>query len=311
MVCVFHTLFHDLLTLFRIGDQTDYYYQQEPDRSGPSALRRQSGNYADPAQSQGFDDRRTSSQLHGQSHPRSPDFPTPGTARQAIRSQTLENKNAPKENGPQRETLVQIEPSDTMTEAFGVHGSSSAGLPDRRERSADERNRERGDIQRQQREVIQGGPTNGSQPGPGLNPMIANLVMMGMNPMTGGPQQVFAAQQQVAAQAYQWAMMSFAQNMGQSQAGGDGLGGMGGMIGGMGGMGGPRMLSPMMAGQFDPRMPMMRMPTMGMMGMGMDMGMDLGPVRPMMTEESEMGPGVGGMGGRMGTGTGSGGGSVR
>ena len=100
--------------------------------------------------------------------------------------------------------------------------------------------------------------------------MIANLMMMGMNPMTGNQQQGPALQafkrgvmmigmnpmtgnQQ---QAFQRATMPFGQNMGHAQAGGDGLGGM-----------------------FSPRMPMM-----GTMGTGMGMNTDLGPVSPMMVE---------------------------
>ena len=176
---------------------------------------------------------------------------------------------------------------------------------ERERRVAEERQRKLDDFQKQQLEMVQNGSMYGAQFGSGFNPMMANPMMMGMNPMMGGwgfnpmmgNPQMFAAQQ-AASQAYQQAMMTFAQNMGQSQAGGEGLGGMGSM----GGMGSPGMLSPMATGQFDPRMSMMGMPMMGMMGMGMGMGM--GPMNPMMTGQSGMGPGMGGMG----TGTGTGGG---
>jgi hypothetical protein len=362
-----------VLTLFPIGDQDDYYHQQGPGGPGPSTLRQPSGHYPDPTRSQYLDDRRPSPQPHGHNHLRAQsDFPTPGAARQTIWSQALENKDTPKDNGPQRETFVQIEPSHTMTKAFAVHGLLSAGLQDRQERSAkrqeevaketgaslvnvpmkppppqtgllgavsahererrreggigaalterererrvaEERQRKLDDFTKQQLEMVQNGSMYGPQFGPGFNPMMANPMMMGMNPMMGGwgfnpmmsnTQQMFAAQQ-AAAQAYQQTMMTFAQNIGQSQAGGEGFGGMGGM----GGMGSPGMLSPMatgqqglspmMTGQFDPRMSMMGMP---MMGMGMGMGM--GPMNPMMTGQSGMGPGMGGMG----TGTGPNGG---
>ena len=195
-------------------------------------------------------------------------------------------------------------------------GGIGAALTERERdrRLAEERQRKLDDFQKQQLEMVQNGSMYGSQFGPGFNPMMANPMMMGMNPMMSGwgfnpmmgNPQMFAAQQ-AAAQAYQQAMMSFGQNMGQSQAGGEGLSGMGG---GMGGVGSPGMLSPMgtgqqgmnpmMTGQFDPRMTMMGMPMMGMMGMGM------GPMNPMMTGQSGMGPGMGGIGGGMGTGTGSG-----
>jgi len=362
-----------ILTLFHIGDQDDYYHQQGP---GASSLRPPSGHHPDPTRSQHFDDRRQSPQPHGHSHLRpQSDFPTPGAARQTIWSQALENKDAPKDNGPQRETFVQIEPSHTMTKAFALHGLLSAGMQDRQERSAkrqeevaketgaslvnvpmkppppqtgllgavsahererkreggigaaltererdrrvaEERQRKLDDLTKQQLEMVQNGSMYGPQFGPGFNPMMANPMMMGMNPMMSGwgfnpmmgNPQMFAAQQ-AAAQAYQQTMMTFTQNMGQSQTG-EGLGGMGG---GMGGMGTPGMLSPMMtgqqglnpvmAGQFDPRMSMMGMPMMGMMGMGMGVG----PMSPMMTGQSGMAPGMGGMGG-MGGGPGVGGG---
>ena len=356
-------------TFFPAGDQDDYYHQQGPGGPGPSTHRQPSGHYPDPTRNQYFDDRRPSPQPHGHNHLRAQsDFPTPGAARQTIWSQALENKDTPKDNGPQRETFVQIEPSHTMTKAFAVHGLLSAGLQDRQERSAkrqeevaketgaslvnvpmkppppqtgllgavsahererkreggigaalterererrvaEERQRKLDDFTKQQLEMVQNGSMYGPQFGPGFNPMMANPMMMGMNPMMGGwgfnpmmnsSQQMFAAQQ-AAAQAYQQAMMTFAQNMGQSQAGGEGFGGMGGM----GGMGSPGMLSPMgtgqqglspmMTGQFDPRMSMMGMPMMGM-GMGMGMGM---PMSPVMTGQNGMGPGMGGMG--MGT----------
>lgn len=179
---------------------------------------------------------------------------------------------------------------------------------ERERRLAEERQRKLDDFQKQQLEMVQNGSMYGSPPG--FNPMMANPMVMnpmmngwGFNPMMANQQQMFVAQQ-AAAQAYQQAMMTFAQNMGQNQ-GGEGQGGMGGI----GGMGSPGMLSPMvtgqqgpmMTGQFDPRMSMMGMPMMGMMGMGMGMGMS--PMNPMMTGQSGMIPGMGGMGGGLGTGT--------
>ena len=178
---------------------------------------------------------------------------------------------------------------------------------ERERRMAEERQRKLDDFQKQQLEMVQNGSMYGSQFSPsGFNPMMANPMMMGMNPMMGGwgynpmmanPQMLAA--QQAAAQAYQQTMMSFAQTMGQNQPGGDGMGG------GMGGMGSPGMLSPMatgqpalspmMTGQFDPRMSMMGMPMMGMMGMA-------NPMNPMVTGQSGMGPGMGGMGGGLGPG---------
>ena len=187
---------------------------------------------------------------------------------------------------------------------------------ERDRRLAEERQRKLDDFQKQQLEMAQNGSMYGPQFGAGFNPMMANPMMMGVNPMMSGGwgfnpmmgnPQMFAAQQ-AATQAYQQAMMAF----GQNQVGGDGVGGMGGGMG-MGGMGSPGMLSPMATGQqglnpmmtgFDPRMSMMGMPMMGMMGMGMGMGM--GPMNPMMTGQSGMSPGMGGMGGGMGTGMGSG-----
>ena len=193
-------------------------------------------------------------------------------------------------------------------------GGIGAALTERERdrRVAEERQRKLDDFTKQQLEMVQNGSMYGPQFSPGFNPMMANPMMMGMNPMNGwgfnpmmGNPQMFAAQQ-AAAQAYQQTMMTFTQNMGQSQAG-EGFGGMGG---GMGGMGSPGMLSPMvtgqqgmspmMNGQFDPRMSMMGMPMMGMMGMGMGVG----PMNPMMTGQS----GMGGMGGGMGAGPGTGGG---
>ena len=119
---------------------------------------------------------------------------------------------------------------------------------DRREEPAEERQRHRDNPQKPQPQIFRNGSTwSGSQFSPVLNPMIANLIAMGMNPMTSSQQQAFG------------------QNTGHTQAGGDGSGGM-----------------------FDSRMPMMGMPTMGIMGMGMGTGMgvgtDLGPVSPMMID---------------------------
>lgn len=197
-------------------------------------------------------------------------------------------------------------------------GGIGAALTERERdrRMAEERQRKLDDFQKQQLEMVQNGSMYGS---PGLNPMMTNTMMnpmmggWGFNPMMANPQQMIVAQQ-AAAQAYQQAMMTFAQTMGQNQAG-EGPGGMGGMgsgMAGMGGMGSPGMLSPMvtgqqapmMTGQFDPRMSMMGMPMMGMMGMGMGMGM--GPMNPMMTGQSGMVPGMGAMGGGLGAGTNSG-----
>ena len=169
---------------------------------------------------------------------------------------------------------------------------------ERERRMAEERQRKLDEFQKAQLEMVQNGSMYGS---PGFNPMMANPMMMnpmmsgwGFNPMMNNPQ-MFAAQQ-AANQAYQQAMVAFAQNMGQSQAGGGGMGGMGspGMLSPM--MTGQQGVDPMMAGQFDPRMSMMSMPMMGMMGMGM------GPMNPMMTGQSGMVPGMGGVGTGMGTG---------
>ena len=187
---------------------------------------------------------------------------------------------------------------------------------ERERRLAEERQRKLDDFQKQQLEMVQNGSMYGSQ-FPGFNPMMANPMMMnpmmggwGFNPMMGNPQMLAA--QQAAAQAYQQAMMTFAHSMGQNPPGGDNLNNMGNGMG----MGGPGMLSPMMTGQpglspmmtgqFDPRMSMMGMPMMGMMGMGMGMGM--GPLNPMMTGQSGMGPGMGVVGGGLGPGTTPGGG---
>ena len=323
--CVFPTTpsFRDtglVLISFRIGDQDGRYHQQVPGTPGPSTFRRPSEHYANPTRSQGFDIHMPPLQPQGQGHPRPPyDFPTPGTARQTIWSQALENEGAQNESDPQRETFVQVEPSDTMAKAFVPHGLLYAGLMDRQERSAKlrkevvketgaspmniptepfppqtgflgaipahepdrrrkggigvaltERDRQERPVEERQRKRgdIRNGSTYGSQFGPGPNPMIANLMMMGMNPMTSTQQQVFAAQQ-AATEAYQQTMMSFGQNVGQSRAGGDELGGS------MGGMGGP-----VVTGQFDPRMLQMGTPMVGIMGMNMDMG----PVSQMMIE---------------------------
>lgn len=121
-----------MLTLFIIGDPDELYHWQGPGGQGSSTHRQ-----PDHTRNQHVDDRRPSPQPHGHNHVRNQsDYPTPGAARQTIWSQALENKDAPKDNGPQRETFVQIEPSHTMTKAFAVHGLLSAGLQDRQERSA-------------------------------------------------------------------------------------------------------------------------------------------------------------------------------
>jgi CCR4-NOT transcriptional complex subunit CAF120 len=147
---------------------------------------------------------------------------------------------------------------------------------ERQKRVAEERQRQFDEQQRQALEqMAQGGGGMFGQPFPGYNPMMANPMMMGMNPMMTmnpmmappmgfpgmmNPQHMFAAQQ--AAQAYQQAMMAF--SVAGSQAGGD-----------------PaaqgQALTPMMTGpnvpMFDPRMSMMGMPMMAppMMGMPMQM----------------------------------------
>jgi CCR4-NOT transcriptional complex subunit CAF120 len=156
---------------------------------------------------------------------------------------------------------------------------------EREKRLAEERQRRFDEHHRQQLDHIQqGGTMYGGQQFPAYNPMMANPMMMSMNPMmgmnpmmTGGPmnpmmtgqmgqmgytgmmpgynpQHMFAAQQ--AAQAYQQAMMAF--SVAGSQAGGEG--------------GSPQQLNPIMTGGnmagFDPRMSMMGMPMMGAPQMG-------------------------------------------
>ncbi|THH30016.1 hypothetical protein EUX98_g4168 [Antrodiella citrinella] len=176
---------------------------------------------------------------------------------------------------------------------------------EREKRLAEDRQRKLDDYQRMQLDQMQqgGGSMYGGMGYPGfnpmMNPMMANPMMMGMNPMMTGagwggypgmmaPQQMMAAQQaaqayQQAAQAYQQAMMAF--SAAGSQVGGEG--------------GSPAPLNPMMTGgsMFDPRMSMMGMMNpmaMGGMSPGMGGGMTPG-----------MGGGMGGgmnpmMGGGMG-----------
>jgi len=182
---------------------------------------------------------------------------------------------------------------------------------ERDRRLAEERQRKLDDLQKQQLEMVQNGSMYGPQFGAGFNPMMANPMMMGMNPMMGGwgynpmmgssQQEMFAAQQ-AAAQAYQQAMMSFAQNIGQIQVEGEGAGGVGGGMG-IGGMGSPGMLSPMATDQQGLN-PMMTDPRMSMMGMPMvGIGTGMGPMNPMMTGQSGMSPGMGnGMSPGMGNG---------
>ena len=134
---------------------------------------------------------------------------------------------------------------------------------EREKRMAEERQRKLDDFQRQQLEMAQsaGGSMYQQPQFPGYNPMIANPMMMGMNPMMTGmmgyppmvpgfnnAQHMFAAQQ-AAAQAYQQAMMTFSQ-AGSHAGGADAVG--------------PAQLHPMMTGMsmYDPRMTMMGMPMM-------------------------------------------------
>ena len=65
---------------------------------------------------------------------------------------------------------------------------------DRPERSV-EVQRTLDDFQKRRFETVQTGSTNGSPLSPGVNAIIASLLMMGMNPMRGNPQQMFAGQQ--------------------------------------------------------------------------------------------------------------------
>ncbi|KAH9481606.1 CCR4-NOT transcriptional complex subunit [Psilocybe cubensis] len=186
---------------------------------------------------------------------------------------------------------------------------------EREKRLAEERQRRFDDHQRQQLDQMQqGGSMYGGQFG--FNPMMANPMMMGMNPMmamnpmmtgnamnpmmtgAGGMGQMnpmmtgqmgfpgmmggfnphlFAAQQ--AAQAYQQAMMAF--SVAGSQIGGDG----GGATGAGAGAGtGSAQITPNMTGM-NPAMgagsmagfdPRMSMMGMPMMGMGMGMNMGMG-----------------------------------
>jgi len=182
---------------------------------------------------------------------------------------------------------------------------------EREKRLAEERQRRFDEHQRQQLDQMQqGGSMYG---GFGFNPMMANPMMMGMNPMLGmnpmmtgngmnpmmgangmppmspmmtgqmgypgmmggfNPQHMFAAQQ--AAQAYQQAMMAF--SVAGSQIGGEGVAGAGAASQMTPNLTGnmPNM-NPAM-GAFDPRMSMMGMP---MMGMGMGMGMGAPSIAPL------------------------------
>lgn len=159
---------------------------------------------------------------------------------------------------------------------------------EREKRLAEDRQRKLDEYQRQQLEMAQSGMFGG-QPFGNFNPMMANPMMMGMNPMmTGSPMmpapnpmmtggfmgypnmmpgygaQHYMYAQQAAQAAYQQAMMAF------SGAGSHVPDGM---------HGGPSPMSPMLTGGgmgFDPRMSMMGMPMMnspmGMSGMGLPMG---------------------------------------
>jgi CCR4-NOT transcriptional complex subunit CAF120 len=175
-------------------------------------------------------------------------------------------------------------------------GGIGAALTERERdrRLAEERQRKLDEFQRQQLEMAQTGSMYG---GPGsqfaaFNPMLANPMMMGMNPMmTGGwgfppmnpmmggfgaTPQMFAAHQ-AAAQAYRQTMMAYSQ-----------AGSQAGDMGGMQNMPGMQPLNPMMTGgtMFDPRMSMMSMP---MMGMNSGMG-HLGVMPPQMTGMSGLDP---------------------
>lgn len=176
---------------------------------------------------------------------------------------------------------------------------------EREKRLAEDRQRKLDDFQRMQLDQMQqqgGGSMYGGMGFPGfnpmMNPMMANPMMMGMNPMMAGagwggfpgmmnPQQMFAAQQ--AAQAYQQAMVAF--SSAGSQVGGEGGGG-----------GSPGPINPMMTGgsMFDPRMTMMGMMN-PMMGGGMDMGgMGGGAMPGMAGGAGGMTPGMNPMMGGMG-----------
>lgn len=176
---------------------------------------------------------------------------------------------------------------------------------EREKRLAEDRQRKLDDYQRQQLEMAQSG-VFGGQPFGGFNPMVANPMMMGMNPMmTGNPMmpapnpmmtggfmgypnmmpgysaQHYMYAQQAAQAAYQQAMMAF------SAAGSHTPDGM---------HGGASPMTPMMAGGgmgFDPRMSMMGMPmmnpSMGMGGMGIPMG-GMGPLGMQMTGGSAFDP---------------------
>ncbi|KAG6334647.1 hypothetical protein ID866_4443 [Astraeus odoratus] len=164
-------------------------------------------------------------------------------------------------------------------------GGMGAALTEREreKRMAEDRQRKLDDLQRQQLEMAQSGMFTG-QPYPNFNPMMANPMMMGMNPMMPGgfmgypnmmpgygPQQYMFAQQAAQA-AYQQAMMAF------STAGSQAPNGM---------TSGASPITPMMTGGgmgFDPRMSMMGMPIMGspmpMGSMGLPMG-TMGTMGPM------------------------------
>lgn len=177
---------------------------------------------------------------------------------------------------------------------------------EREKRLVEERQRKLDEFQRQQLDQMQQGGSMYGGMMPGFNPMMANPMMMGMNPMmTGGwgfpgmmpgfanPQQFLAAQQ-AAAQAYQQAMIAFST--------------AGSQIGGPDGQS-PGQMNPMMTGgsmgmgAFDPRMSMMGMPMMNT-GMGMN---PMGMTPTGMSGMGGMGGGMGGMGmnpGMMGGGMG-------
>ncbi len=209
--------------------------------------------------------------------------------------QDKQDRSAKKQEELARETgasliNVPLKPPPPQTGLLGAvtahererkrEGGLGAALTEREreKRMAEERQRKLDEFQRQQLEQMQqGGMYGGGQAmmGCGFNPMMANPMMMGMNPMmTGGwggypgmmpgfnanAQQLFAAQQ-AAQQAYQQAMYAF--SSAGSQIGGNDAGPA------------AQPMNPMMTGNvmgmgaFDPRMSMMGMNMMGMNPMGM------------------------------------------
>lgn len=237
--------------------------------------------------------------------------------------QDKQDRSAKKQEELARETgasliNVPLKPPPPQTGLLGAvtahererkrEGGLGAALTEREreKRLAEERQRKLDEFQKQQLEQMQQGGMYGGQAmmGGGFNPMMANPMMMGMNPMmTGGwgypgmmaanPQQLFAAQQ-AAQQAYQQAMYAF--STAGSQIGGNDAGPA------------AQPMNPMMTGNtmgmgaFDPRMSMMNMNMMGMNPMGMNPAMgQMGQMGMTPTGMSGMG-GMGAMGGMGGMG---------